>query len=216
MGLQRAFPAVGPANVRGIEINAYAAELARVSVWIGEIQLDAAWGSFRPVRSRSTISSSGTLDGLAMAHVARQPACAGLERVCRDRVRHGSAIISGAVASRETPSFRGSRAPSFLSPNPPSLGTTLQELRYEEMHPAHRSRGYARTFQVHSGRAAAPFGGPAPIAHLMTGEPQARPGTAPPPIQPAPKGLVSRMSFGSRVSAASRAMAIASPVSIPK
>ena len=28
MGLQRAFPAVGPANVRGIEINAYAAELA--------------------------------------------------------------------------------------------------------------------------------------------------------------------------------------------
>ena len=59
MGLQRAFPAVGPANVRGIEINAYAAELARVSVWIGEIQLDAAWGSFRPVRSRSTISSSG-------------------------------------------------------------------------------------------------------------------------------------------------------------
>ena len=38
MGLQRAFPAVGPANVRGIELNAYAAELARVSVWIGEIQ----------------------------------------------------------------------------------------------------------------------------------------------------------------------------------
>ena len=38
MGLQRAFPAVGPANVKGIEINAYAAELARVSVWIGEIQ----------------------------------------------------------------------------------------------------------------------------------------------------------------------------------
>ena len=38
MGLQRAFPEVGPANVRGIEINAYAAELARVSVWIGEIQ----------------------------------------------------------------------------------------------------------------------------------------------------------------------------------
>ena len=38
MGLQRAFPAVGPANVRGIEINPYAAELARVSVWIGEIQ----------------------------------------------------------------------------------------------------------------------------------------------------------------------------------
>ena len=38
LGLQRSFPSVGPANVRGIEINAYAAELARVSVWIGEIQ----------------------------------------------------------------------------------------------------------------------------------------------------------------------------------
>ena len=38
LGLQRSFPAVGPANVKGIEINAYAAELARVSVWIGEIQ----------------------------------------------------------------------------------------------------------------------------------------------------------------------------------
>ena len=38
MGLERAFPAIGPANVKGIEINAYAAELARVSVWIGEIQ----------------------------------------------------------------------------------------------------------------------------------------------------------------------------------
>ena len=38
MGLQRAFPAVGPANVKGIEVSAYAAELARVSVWIGEIQ----------------------------------------------------------------------------------------------------------------------------------------------------------------------------------
>ena len=35
---QRSFPVVGPANVKGIELNAYAAELARVSVWIGEIQ----------------------------------------------------------------------------------------------------------------------------------------------------------------------------------
>ena len=38
LGLQRGFPSVGPANVKGIELNAYAAELARVSVWIGEIQ----------------------------------------------------------------------------------------------------------------------------------------------------------------------------------
>ena len=38
LGLERSFPLVGPANVKGIEKNAYAAELARVSVWIGEIQ----------------------------------------------------------------------------------------------------------------------------------------------------------------------------------
>ena len=38
IGFQRAFPEIGPANVKGIEINPYAAELARVSVWIGEIQ----------------------------------------------------------------------------------------------------------------------------------------------------------------------------------
>jgi SAM-dependent methyltransferase len=37
-GLPREFPRVGPENVIGIEINPYAAELARVSVWIGEIQ----------------------------------------------------------------------------------------------------------------------------------------------------------------------------------
>ena len=38
LGFQRAFPEICPVNVKGIEINSYAAELARVSVWIGEIQ----------------------------------------------------------------------------------------------------------------------------------------------------------------------------------
>ena len=38
LGLLRGFPEVGPENVKGIEVNPYAAELARVSVWIGEIQ----------------------------------------------------------------------------------------------------------------------------------------------------------------------------------
>ena len=38
LGFTRQFPAVGPEAVLGIEINPYAAELARVSVWIGEIQ----------------------------------------------------------------------------------------------------------------------------------------------------------------------------------
>ena len=38
LGLPREFPRVGPEQLLGIEINPYAAELARVSVWIGEIQ----------------------------------------------------------------------------------------------------------------------------------------------------------------------------------
>jgi type II restriction/modification system DNA methylase subunit YeeA len=38
LGLGRQFPGVGPRNVKGIELNAYAAELARITIWIGEIQ----------------------------------------------------------------------------------------------------------------------------------------------------------------------------------
>jgi type II restriction/modification system DNA methylase subunit YeeA len=38
LGLGRQFPSVGPECVKGIELNPYAAELARVTVWIGEIQ----------------------------------------------------------------------------------------------------------------------------------------------------------------------------------
>ena len=38
LGFPPTFPAIGPEALFGIEINGYAAELARVSVWIGEIQ----------------------------------------------------------------------------------------------------------------------------------------------------------------------------------
>jgi SAM-dependent methyltransferase len=38
MDLGRGTPSVGPEQLLGVEINPYAAELARVSVWIGEIQ----------------------------------------------------------------------------------------------------------------------------------------------------------------------------------
>lgn len=39
-----AFPQVGPEAVLGIELNAYAAELARISIWIGEIQWHLSHG----------------------------------------------------------------------------------------------------------------------------------------------------------------------------
>ena len=38
LGLERQYPQLGPEVLRGIEINPYAAELARVSIWIGELQ----------------------------------------------------------------------------------------------------------------------------------------------------------------------------------
>ncbi|TXM64958.1 class I SAM-dependent DNA methyltransferase [Methylobacterium sp. WL12] len=38
MGFGKQLPTVGPEAVQGIELNPYAAELARVTVWIGEIQ----------------------------------------------------------------------------------------------------------------------------------------------------------------------------------
>ena len=38
LGLQRQLPVTGPQNVMGIEVNEYAAELARATVWIGELQ----------------------------------------------------------------------------------------------------------------------------------------------------------------------------------
>ena len=38
LGLPREEPRIGPRSLRGIEINPYAAELARVVIWIGEIQ----------------------------------------------------------------------------------------------------------------------------------------------------------------------------------
>ena len=63
IGLARGFPRVGPECVKGIEINSYAAELARISIWIGEIQ----W-----------MRSNGY-------NVSRDPVLKPLERIeCRD------------------------------------------------------------------------------------------------------------------------------------
>ena len=51
MGFQREFPRVEPSSVKGIEINPYAAELARVSVWIGQTQwmLRNGYGTSKPI-----------------------------------------------------------------------------------------------------------------------------------------------------------------------
>jgi type II restriction/modification system DNA methylase subunit YeeA len=60
LGLQREFPQVGPEAVLGIEINPYAAELARVSVWIGHIQWARRHGF--PAPSDPVLRTLDTID----------------------------------------------------------------------------------------------------------------------------------------------------------
>ncbi len=49
LGLGRRLPELGPEVLRGIELNVYAAELARVSIWVGELQwqIDHGYGVAR-------------------------------------------------------------------------------------------------------------------------------------------------------------------------
>jgi hypothetical protein len=64
LGLPRQFPRVGPEAVLGIEVNPYAAELARVTVWIGEIQWMIENGfstSKSPILSALNQIEAGTL-----------------------------------------------------------------------------------------------------------------------------------------------------------
>ena len=93
LGFPRAFPEIGPANVKGIEINPYAAELARVSVWIGEIQ----W------MRRNGFSE------------ARDPILKPLDTIeCRDAIltpeRHRAGLAGGRCRYRE-PAVPGRQAP---------------------------------------------------------------------------------------------------------
>lgn len=59
------FPAVGPEAVMGIEINQYAAELARVTIWIGEIQWMLNHGfAYRRDPILRPLDSIATMDAL--------------------------------------------------------------------------------------------------------------------------------------------------------
>lgn len=68
LGLERGFPQVGPESVLGIELDPYAAELARVTVWIGEIQWMLKHG-FQPSRNPilKTLSQIECRDALMTA-----------------------------------------------------------------------------------------------------------------------------------------------------
>jgi type II restriction/modification system DNA methylase subunit YeeA len=63
--LAQEFPRVGPEAVLGIELNTYAAELARVTIWIGEIQWMLNHGfHYRSDPVLSPLESIATQDAL--------------------------------------------------------------------------------------------------------------------------------------------------------
>jgi hypothetical protein len=59
LGLQREYPQVGPEGVLGLELNAYAAELARVSIWIRHIQ----WARRHGFSARPNLSNLARIVG---------------------------------------------------------------------------------------------------------------------------------------------------------
>ncbi len=137
MGLQRAFPAVGPANVRGMELNAYAAELARVSVWVGEIQWMRRHG-FR--ESRDPILKP--LDTIECRDALLAPVGGAPEgRVSEGRETEGEESERGEPGGRE-PEWP---AADVVIGNPPFLGGKLLN--------AHLGEDYvSRLFTAYRGR----------------------------------------------------------------
>ena len=99
-GLPRGFPRVGPECVLGIEINSFAAELARVSVWIGEIQwmrrngFDAARNPIlRPLDTIECRDAAIDKDGIQLGLQRRCGGLAGIQslgRECLKRLRRAT------------------------------------------------------------------------------------------------------------------------------
>jgi len=78
IGLQREFPQVGPEAVLGLEVNPYAAELARVSVWIGHIQWARRHGFPTPAAMRVGAMSGNPIVAYGAWEVALQVSSTGL------------------------------------------------------------------------------------------------------------------------------------------
>lgn len=98
-GLPPRMPMVGPEILRGIEINPLAAELARTTVWIGDIQWAVRNGFY--VRPEPVLRRLDTIE-------------------CRDALIDGGANATGASSARVTEAA-WPRA-EFIVGNPPFLG----------------------------------------------------------------------------------------------
>jgi type II restriction/modification system DNA methylase subunit YeeA len=74
LGIPLEYPGVGPQVVKGIEINPYAAELAKTTIWIGEIQWMVNNGfSYRTQPVLQPLDTVECRDAVLDAHDARHP-----------------------------------------------------------------------------------------------------------------------------------------------
>jgi type II restriction/modification system DNA methylase subunit YeeA len=104
LGLERGFPEVGPQSMYGIEISPYAAELARVTVWIGDIQWMLKHG-FAP---------------------SKEPILKTLDQIeCRDALVNNvttNTVVNGQPTKHEQITLAQWPAVDVIIGNPPFLG----------------------------------------------------------------------------------------------
>jgi hypothetical protein len=136
LGLDRETDLVtGPHNVLGIELNEYAAELARVTVWIGELQWRLAHGyEFKTNPVLEPLDHIECRDALLVWATAAETAEMGVRPEFRTEAstatNHGgrnSALTPiSAVSAEPTPTKQATEAPwpraSVVIGNPPFLG----------------------------------------------------------------------------------------------
>ena len=112
LGLERQQPSVGPANVSGLEISSVAADLARMTVWIGEIQWMRSHGyslDTNPVlRSLDTIACVDALIGADCIPtpwpeadvIIGNPPFLGVRRMIRELGEHYTVELRRAYSNR--------------------------------------------------------------------------------------------------------------------
>jgi type II restriction/modification system DNA methylase subunit YeeA len=116
LGLAPRLPIVGPEILRGIEINPLAAELARTTIWIGDIQWRLRNGIHakpRPIlRKLDAIECRDAL-------IATAPTLLGESDLAIEKPRSRRPLNAAGYAEAEWP------AAEFIVGNPPFLGTKL-------------------------------------------------------------------------------------------
>ncbi len=125
LGLERGFPEVGPQSMHGIEISPYAAELAKVTVWIGDIQWMLKHG-FAP--SREPILK--TLDQIQCRDALLTPSLPALPREGGES-QSGEGLDSAANARSETKTSQARIVPTNTTKTNTSPATSPSPLAGE-------------------------------------------------------------------------------------